>query len=120
VVLVEDKACGAGLKVRDVSPGVDALPATAPGLPIALNSPGMSSILNGKSVRITVPVGDTDQLHFDALHAELQVHPKGAFPLLCVTGVHDSRPAISRYREELRKQTERIAPHSILSAKDLL
>lgn len=30
VVLTEDQSCGAGLKVRDVSPGVDALPATAP------------------------------------------------------------------------------------------
>ena len=43
VVLVEDKACTGGLKVRDVSPGQDLLPATAPGLPIALDSPGMSS-----------------------------------------------------------------------------
>ena len=41
VVLVEEKACGAGLKVRDVSPGVDLLPATAPPLPFALDSPGM-------------------------------------------------------------------------------
>ncbi len=75
--------------MRDVSPGVDALPATAPGLPIALDSPGMSPILNGRSVRITVPAGDTDQLHFDAVTAELQVHPEGAVPLLCVTGVYD-------------------------------
>lgn len=81
VVLMEDKACGAGLKVRDVSPGVDAVPATAPGLPIALDSPGMSPILNGKSVRITVPVGDTEQLHFDAVTAELRVHPEGSAAL---------------------------------------
>ena len=48
VVLAEDKACGAGLKVRDVSPGVDLLPATAPMLPIALDSPGMSPRLDGR------------------------------------------------------------------------
>jgi hypothetical protein len=75
--------------VRDVSPGVDLLPATAPQLPIALDSPGMSPILTGRVAKITVPVGDTDMLAFDAVTAELQVHPQGETPLLCVTGVHD-------------------------------
>lgn len=89
VVLTEDSACGAGLKVRDVSPGQDLLPATAPQLPIALDSPGMSPILNGKTARITVPVSETDEVSFDAVTAELQVNEKGEAPLLCVTGVHD-------------------------------
>ena len=89
VVLVEDAACGAGLKVRDVSPGVDLLPATAPYLPIALDSPGMSPILDGRTARITVPVGDTGNASFDAVTAELQVNENTTVPLLCVTGVHD-------------------------------
>lgn len=89
VVLVEDAACGAGLKVRDVSPGVDLLPATAPYLPIALDSPGMSPILDGRAARITVPVSDTDNVAFDAVTAELQVNENTEAPLLCVTGVHD-------------------------------
>lgn len=89
VVLVEEAACGAGLKVRDVSPGVDLLPATAPYLPIALDSPGMSPILDGKLARITVPVSKTEHAAFDAVTAELQVHEQGKAPLLCVTGVHD-------------------------------
>ncbi len=89
VVLVKDAACGAGLKVRDVSPGVDVLPATAPYLPIALDSPGMSPILDGNSARITVPVGDTQKASFDAVTAELTVNSKTESPLLCVTGVHD-------------------------------
>jgi hypothetical protein len=90
VVLVEDTACGAGLKVRDVSPGVDLLPATAPYLPIALDSPGMSPILNGRTARITVPVSDSENVSFDAVTAELQVNENGVeVPLLCVTGVHD-------------------------------
>ena len=42
VVLEKAEGCGAGLKVRDVSPGVDLLPPTAPMLPLALDSPGMS------------------------------------------------------------------------------
>ncbi len=89
VVLVPDDACGAGLKVRDVSPGVDLLPATAPYLPIALDSPGMSPILDGRTARITVPVGDAEMAAFDAVTAELQVNEDGVAPLLCVTGVHD-------------------------------
>ena len=89
VVLAEDKACAAGLKVRDVSPGQDLLPATAPYLPIALDSPGMSPILVGRSARITVPVSDAANVSFDAVTAELQVNEEGDAPLLCVTGVHD-------------------------------
>lgn len=89
VVLVDEKACGAGLTVRDVSPGQDLLPATAPGLPIALDSPGMSPILDGRTARITVPVGDTEKVSFDAVTAELQVHAEGKVPLLCVVGVRD-------------------------------
>ncbi len=89
VVLVEEAACGAGLKVRDVSPGVDLLPATAPYLPIALDSPGMSPVLDDKLARITVPVSESENAAFDAVTAELQVNVDGKVPLLCVTGVHD-------------------------------
>ena len=89
VVLTQDTACGAGLKVRDVSPGVDLLPETAPMLPIALDSPGMSPILQGSTAKITVPVAGSEGISFDAVTAELQVNEKGEAPLLCVTGVHD-------------------------------
>jgi hypothetical protein len=89
VVLVKHEGCGAGLKVRDVSPGQDLLPATAPYLPIALDSPGMSPILDGATARITVPVAEAENLSFDAVTAELQVNENGEVPLLCVTGVHD-------------------------------
>lgn len=89
VVLTEDDACGAGLKVRDVSPGVDLLPDTAPMLPIALDSPGMTPLLSGSMAKITVPVSGSEGISFDAVTAELQVNEKGEAPLLCVTGVHD-------------------------------
>ncbi len=88
VVLAADKACAGGLKVRDVSPGQDVLPKTAPGLPIALDSPGMSPILKGASVKITVPVEGAENVSFDALAAKLQVHEQGKTPLLCVTGTY--------------------------------
>lgn len=89
VVLTEDERCGAGLKVRDVSPGQDLLPATAPHLPIALDSPGMSPILDGRTARITVPVAGAEEVAFDAVTAELMVNESGEVPLLCVIGVHD-------------------------------
>lgn len=88
VVLVEDKVRGGGLKVRDISPGQDVLPATAPGLPIALDSPGMSPILKGKTVKITVPVRGAESINFDAVAAKLQVHAEGKSPLLCVSGTY--------------------------------
>jgi hypothetical protein len=88
VVLVEDKACTGGLKVSDVSPGQDVLPKTAPGLPIALDSPGMSPLIKGATVRITVPVDGAENVNFDAVAAKLQVHEQGTAPLLCVTGTY--------------------------------
>lgn len=88
VVLGEDAACAGGLKVRDVSPGQDILPDTAPGLPLALDSPGMSPLLKGNTVRITVPAKGAADVAFDAVAASLQVHPEGQTPLLCVTGVY--------------------------------
>jgi hypothetical protein len=87
VVLAEDAGCAGGLKVRDVSPGQDLLPETSPGLPLALDSPGMSPLLSGNSVRITVPVKGAENVAFDAVTAELQVHPENKKPLLCVVAV---------------------------------
>lgn len=89
VVLTEETACGAGLKVRDVSPGVDLLPATAPHLPLALDSPGMSPMIEGTAAKITVPLAAAEGTAFDAVTAELQVNLQGEAPLLCVTAVHD-------------------------------
>lgn len=88
VVLGEDAACAGGLKVRDVSPGQDLLPDTAPSLPIALDSPGMSPLIKGSTVRITVPVAGAENVGFDAVAAHLQVHPEARTPLLCVTGTY--------------------------------
>jgi hypothetical protein len=89
VVLVEEPACSAGLTVRDISPGRNLLPATAPGLPIALDSPGMSPILSEGEARITVPLRDAEGAAFDAVTARLQVNADGGTPLLCVTDVRD-------------------------------
>lgn len=89
VVLGKDAACTGGLKVLDVSPGTDVLPATAPGLPLALDSPGMSPKLSGKVAMVTVPAKGAENGAFDGVTASLQVNAEGKTPLLCVTGVHD-------------------------------
>lgn len=88
VVLGKDAACTGGLKVNDVSPGADVLPATAPGLPLALDSPGMSPSLSGNTAKVTVPVKSQD-IGFDGVTAKLNVNGEGKAPLLCVTGVYD-------------------------------
>ncbi|MDJ1159532.1 hypothetical protein QNA08_14945 [Chelatococcus sp. SYSU_G07232] len=87
VVLGEDKACAGGLKVKDVSPGEAVLPPTAPGLPLLLDSPGMSPLLKGRTVTLTVPLKGAEGQAFDAVTAELAVNGEGKAPLLCVTGV---------------------------------
>lgn len=89
VVLVEDGRCAAGLKVNDVSPGVDLLPPTAPQFPIALDSPGMSPRLDQHTASITVPKLANSDVKFDGVTARLVVNPKAQSPLLCVSTVHD-------------------------------
>ena len=57
--------CAGGLKVLDISPGQDLLPATAPGLPaLALDSPGMSPILKGRTVRFGLPSREGGNVNF--------------------------------------------------------
>lgn len=87
VVLAKDDACTGGFKVADVAPGTD-LPATAPGLPIALDSPGMTPLLKAGDLRLTVPLDGAEGLAFDAVTASLVVSTGGG-PLLCVTEVLD-------------------------------
>lgn len=89
VVLVDEPACGANLTVRDISPGKNLLPNTAPELPIALDSPGMSPSFSGHVVRITMPINNTENINFDAVTAELQVSTKKGTPFLCVVSVRD-------------------------------
>lgn len=91
VVLTKEERCGAGLAVRDITPGEALLPPTAPGLPIALDSPGMTPLLSDSRTALTVPiVGEgSESFAFDGVTADLTVNSEGAAPLLCVSKVHD-------------------------------
>jgi hypothetical protein len=89
VVLEKDTACGGGLKVRDITPGTDLMPKTAPGLPLALDSPGATPLLDDSAVSLAVPLTTAEGAAFDGVTAELQVNADGKVPLLCVTSVMD-------------------------------
>lgn len=94
VVLSPTDSCGEGaLGVRDIPEGTSpALPATWPGLPIFLDSPGYTPLFEGPEITLTVPFADADTVAgaaYDGVTAALQVNANIHAPLLCVTDVFD-------------------------------
>ncbi len=94
VVLVPDNACGDGaLKVKDIPKGVNPkLPATWPGLPILIDSPGYSPVIDGQKVQVRVPFRNAKELKnvaFDAVTSGLRVNESAHAPLLCIVDVFD-------------------------------
>jgi len=92
VVLVPHDDCGPGaLSVRDIPEGTTpALPATWPGLPLLIDSPGYTPLFDGPEIRLTVPLGDAAAgAGYDGVTAALRVHANLHAPLLCVTDVFD-------------------------------
>ncbi len=94
VVLTPTEACGPGaLGVRDIPEGAaPALPATWPGLPILIDSPGYTPIFDGAEVSVTVALADPGAAAgaaYDGVTAALRVNADIHAPLLCVTDVFD-------------------------------
>lgn len=94
VVLVADESCGRGaLKVRDIPAGASPrLPATWPGLPLYIDSPGYDPEIAGDFVRVKVPLkelGFPSEFRFDGVTAALKVNASVHDPLLCVADVFD-------------------------------
>lgn len=94
VVLAPNEACGPGaLAVRDIPDGADpALPATWPGLPLFIDSPGYTPLFDGSEVRITAPIAldaAPSGSGYDGVTAALRVNANLHAPLLCVTDVFD-------------------------------
>lgn len=91
VVLAEDKACGAGLKVRDIPAGAKPkLPPTWPGVPLLIDSPSYDPTFKGDSIEVVVPlseIGAIANASFDGLTAGLRVNANLHAPLLCVANV---------------------------------
>jgi len=94
VVLGPDDACGAGaLKVIDIPEGATPrLPATWPGLPLLIDSPGWDPLIAGETIEIAVAfddIGVVEAVGFDGVTAGLRVNANVHAPLLCVTDVFD-------------------------------
>jgi len=91
VVLVQDKACGGGLKVRDIPENVKPkLPPTWPGVPILIDSPDYVPAFSEDTVEVRIPLsklGDIATASFDGVTAGLQVNASIHAPLLCVANV---------------------------------
>src|SRR5690606_7781186 len=94
VVLVKDERCGpGGMKVRDIPKGAKPkLPATWPGLPILIDSPGYTPVFEGPMVHVRLPlrdVGAPSDFRFDGVTSSLQVNASVHDPLLCINRVFD-------------------------------
>ena len=94
VVLGPDEACGPGaLKVIDIPEGATPrLPATWPGLPLLIDSPGWQPVFGAETVEVRVPFADIGPLQgatFDGVTAGLRVNANVHAPLLCVADVFD-------------------------------
>ena len=92
VVLAPTDACGPGaLAVVDIPEGTTPnLPATWPGFPILLDSPGFTPIFDGPEISINAAVaGGAEGTFFDGVTAALRVNDSVHAPLLCVTDVFD-------------------------------
>ncbi|MBN8631118.1 MAG: hypothetical protein J0L76_09720 [Rhodobacterales bacterium] len=92
VVLTPGDDCGPGaLKVRDIPEGqTPALPATWPGLPLFIDSPGYTPAFDGPEITLSVPLSaDLSGVGYDGVTSALRVNANLHTPLLCVTDVFD-------------------------------
>lgn len=94
VVLTPTEACGDGaLGVRDIPEGeTPRLPATWPGLPILIDSPGFTPVFDGPEVTVNVTFADPaalDGASYDGVTSALRVNANVHAPLLCITDVFD-------------------------------
>lgn len=94
VVLTPNEACGAGaLSVQDIPDGATPkMPATWPGLPIYIDSPGYSPVLQAEEITLNVAFADEsaiDGLSYDGVTSALRVNQNVHAPLLCVVDVFD-------------------------------
>ena len=94
VVLTPTEACGPGaLAVRDIPEGeTPRLPATWPGFPIFLDSPGFTPLFDGPEIRINAGFASGVELSgvsYDGVTSALRVNANIHAPLLCVVDIFD-------------------------------
>lgn len=96
VVLVPNEACGIGaLAVRDIPEGSSPrMPATWPGVPMFLDSPGYTPVFDGPSISINVALANADAAvidgaSYDGVTSALRINTDLHAPFACVTDVFD-------------------------------
>ncbi|WP_226689152.1 hypothetical protein [Ruegeria arenilitoris] len=94
VVLTPTEACGPdALAVRDIPEGsTPKLPATWPGFPILLDSPGFTPLFDGPEISVNAGFASDVELEgvaYDGVTSALRVNANIHAPLLCVTDVFD-------------------------------
>lgn len=94
VVLTPTETCGTGaLAVRDIPEGTSPkLPATWPGLPIFLDSPGFTPLFDGPEIVVNVAFNsgvDLQGATYDGVTSALRVNENVHSPLLCVVDIFD-------------------------------
>lgn len=93
VVLTPDDRVPGGLSVKETQQIDRDLPPTNPGMPMYLDSPGFSVVLDGSTLRIVVPldrVSNRRDFTFDAVTAYMEVNTSDdARPMLGVYHVYE-------------------------------
>lgn len=96
VVLTPNEACGPGaLAVRDVADGeTPVMPATWPGVPFYLDSPGFTPVFDGPEITINAVLANADinvfkGANYDGVTSALRVDTDFHAPYVCVTDVFD-------------------------------
>lgn len=93
VVLVPDDRVAGGLSVKETQRIEQDLPPTNPGMPVYLDSPGFSVVLDGATLRVVVPldrVSGRRDFTFDAVTAYMEVNTSDdQRPLLGVYHVYE-------------------------------
>ena len=89
VVLVPDERVAGGLAVAQIRQEqmAELLPPTHPGMPMLMDSPGFSVVLDGATLRVLVPAaraGGRTDFHYDAVSAYLEVSTGQDRPMLAV------------------------------------
>jgi hypothetical protein len=93
VVLVPDDRVAGGFAVKETQRIEQDLPPTNPGMPMYLDSPGFSVVLDGSTLRVVVPldrVSGRDDFTFDGVTAYMEVNTSDpSRPLLGVYEVYE-------------------------------
>ena len=93
VVLMPDDRVPGGLSVKETQRIEQDLPPTHPGMPMYLDSPGFSVVLDGNTLRVVVPVDRVSgrrDFTFDAVTAYMEVNTSDAGrPMLGVYHVYE-------------------------------